>query len=394
MRASPAHQVEDGPARLTEGKARLVLPGRTGAGSVFYNPRMSLNRDLAILFAQSYFARSRHLRVCDPMCGSGVRAVRYLLELPHASNVVGADRDPIAVKTALAAVRLNGLEDMISIVESDANLLLSNHGTDRFDLVDLDPFGSPAPFFESALRATIDDGVIAATATDMGPLTGARASACLRKYGVTSTRTEFGKEVAARTLVGCLAGIAVRLNLGVNIVFTHVSDHYARVYAAVTKGKPQANCSTKSLGFLEYCAGCLRRDLRSSLQLIRIRCGDCGGRKVIIGPLWLGKLWNPYLVRRMIDNSPMLVSQRLSEIQMMLSRIGEECEASPFYYRTDALSARITVKPPRLEAVLDALQREGYTSTRTHFDPNGFRTDAPNLEVASVVRSLTNKPQA
>lgn len=325
------------------------------------------------------------------MSGSGVRAVRYMLELPNASIVVVGDKDQTAVKTTLATVRLNGLEDKISVVESDANLLLLNHETDRFDLVDLDPFGSPAPFFESTLRATVDGGVVAATATDMGPLTGARASACLRKYGVTPIRTEFEKEIAVRALVGCLAGIAGRLGLGVDIVFTHASDHYARIYAAIAKGKTQANVSTRSLGFVEYCRNCLRRDSHNSLQSIRTTCEDCGGREMIGGPYWLGKLCDRNVVIRMIEHCPRLVSSRLSEIQKMLSLIEEECEAPPFYYRTDLLSAKLTIKPPRLKTVLDALHGKGYKATRTHFDANGFRTDAPNLEVVSIMRSLANE---
>jgi len=390
MSADPATQVRNGLVHV-EGKARLRVSYGSGTPEAFYNPRMDLNRDLAILFAKSYFTPSRSIRVCDPMSASGVRAVRYMLELPHVSNVVASDKDPTAVNITRATLRLNGLEEKIQVVESDANLLLLSHKDDRFDLVDLDPFGSPAPFFESALRAALDGGVVAATATDMGPLTGARASACLRKYGVTPIRSEFEKELAARALAGCLAGIAGRLGLGVNIVFTHVSDHYARIYAAVAKGKTQANLSTKSLGFVEYCRDCLRRDSRESLHFIRTMCEDCGCRKTIGGPFWLGKLWDPNVVGRMIEHCPGLVSSRLSEIQKMLSYIEEECEAPSFYYRTDALSAKLAVKPPRVKTTLEVLRASGYIATKTHFDPSGFRTNAPNRDVASTLRSLANK---
>lgn len=391
MHSTRAPHAADDLLHVTEGKAKIIVSEEGNASRAFYNPRMNLNRDLAVLFAQSYFAPSRQLRVCDPMSASGVRAVRYMLELPNVPNLVAGDKDRSAVKTTLATARLNNLEDRISVVESDANLLLLNHEIDRFDLVDLDPFGSPAPFFESALRATVDGGVIAATATDMGPLTGARASACLRKYGVTAIRTGFEKEIAARALAGCLTEIAGRLGLGVDIAFTHASDHYARIYATVSKGKTKANISTRSLGFIEHCGNCLRRDAHDSLQSIRTTCEDCGGRKMIGGPYWIGKLWNSHVVRRMIKNCPQLESSRLSEIQEMLSCVEEECEASPFYYRTDVLSANLRIKPPRLKTLLDALHDNHYKATRTHFDPVGFRACASNLEVLSIARSLANE---
>lgn len=382
-----------GTSEVTEGRASLVPPPQTTAGKtgVFYNPKMSLNRDLAVLFASSYFPISRHLRVCDPMTGSGIRALRYVLESSNVMSVVAADKDPEVVEVAQRNIRLNRLEHKISVFESDANLFLLNHLEERFDLVDLDPFGSPAPFFESSLRATIDGGVIAATATDMGPLTGARASACFRKYAITPVRTEFEKEMAVRILASCLAIIAGRLELGINIVFSHASDHYARVYASIMKGKASANQSARSLGFLEYCPKCLGRNSRKTLELIRTTCEDCGTETKIGGPIWLGLLWDAGTVQRMVELTATLASSRLSEIQTILARIHEESKAPAFYYRTDRVSQKLGMKPPSMKGVLATLREAGFEATRTHFHPNGFRTDASNLELALILGSLAKK---
>jgi len=280
------------------------------------------------------------------------------------------------------------VQERVSVLESDANLLLLSHEAERFDLVDLDPFGSPAPFFDSAVRATQDGGVVAATATDMGPLTGARAAAGFRKYGVTLIKTEFEKEIAARTLAGCLAATAARIGLGVEIAFTHVIDHYARIYANITKGKKNANSSMKFLGFVEYCQSCLLRNSRNSLQSLCTTCESCGERKLIIGPVWTGKLWNPILVERMIKRTPLLVSNRLSEIQRLLSLIEEEDEAPAFHYRMDVLSAKLKMKPLKMQSFLGALRGNGYVATRSHFDPSAFRTNATSLEIAAIARSF------
>ncbi len=381
-----------GTVEIVEGKARLILPPHGGSNSdVFFNPRMGMNRDIAMLFALSHFFPSRQLRVCDPMTASGIRAVRYVLEAPNVLHVLASDSEPKPVETARRTVDLNGLTGKISIVQSEANLLLLNHVTERFDLVDLDPFGSPAPYFENTLRATVDGGVIAATATDMGPLTGARAPACIRRYGVRPVRSEFEKEMAIRILVACLVMIGGRLELGVEIAFSHASDHYARIYARVSKGRRSANLSAKSLGFLEYCPKCLRRSTQSKLELSGTSCVDCGGNTRIGGPFWVGPIWDPQTVDRMIEHTPRLQSPRLSEIQNILSCIGAEQNSSPFHYRTDAFARRVGCRPPALKQVLATLQEAGFESTKTHFSPNGFRTNAPCREIASLFQDLTKK---
>jgi len=382
--ALQAHQRTGTPGKHSEGRARLPLTPR----GVFYNPRMNLGRDFAVLFSASFFPEGKRLRICDAMTGSGVRAVRYMLESPNVARVVAADKNPEAVKAAKRTIRLNGLEKAVAVVESDANLLLLEHMQDRFDLVDLDPFGSPAPYLESALRAIADGGILAATATDMGPLTGARPAACFRKYGARAIRTEFEKEMAVRILAGCLAAIAGRLELGVEVVFAHASDHYARIYVALRKGKASANQSAKKLGFLEYCPKCLMRNSADSLGSIEMVCKCCGTQVEIGGPIWLGRLWDGGVVQRMVQRTPTLSSMRLSEIQMILSRIMEEADNSAFYYRTDAFARSLKIEPPGTARILEVLRKKGYQASRTHFDPIGFRTDMKIDELRALLRNL------
>ncbi|HKM75577.1 MAG TPA: tRNA (guanine(10)-N(2))-dimethyltransferase [Candidatus Bathyarchaeia archaeon] len=372
---------------ITEGKARLLLTEGYGKQEVFYNPKMNLNRDIAMLFARSHFPVWRHLRICDPMTASAVRAVRYVLEAPNVTSVIAADANPKSVQSAARMIELNDVGDKVSVVQEEANVLLISHMMDRFDLIDLDPYGSPAPFFENTLRATIDGGVIAASATDMAPLTGTRSAACFRKYGITPVRTEFEKEMAVRTLAANLAIVAGKLQLGVTLAFSHASDHYVRIYADVMKGKKAANESMKFLEFLKYCPGCLKRTHHSSLDQIEPVC-DCGSKVRVGGPFWFGPLWNISTIDRMSESCLMIESSRLSELQNLLDRIRGEAEAPALYYRVDFLSHVLRIRPPKISDVLTTLQEKKFSAVRTHFHPNGFRTDAPHQEVVSVVRAL------
>jgi tRNA (guanine26-N2/guanine27-N2)-dimethyltransferase len=354
---------------------------------------MSLNRDLAILFTISHFPKDRRLQLCDPMAGSGVRAVRYALETSNVASVVAADRQPEAAELARETVRLNDLENKISVIETDAYALLAKNPRERFDLIDLDPFGSPAPFFESALRATEAGGVLAATATDMGPLSGARPRACKRKYGVDPIRTEFEKEIALRTMTSALATTAAKLELGLNLAFAHATDHYARLYATVIKGRKAANESQRNLGFVTYCHKCLNRTTTPFLSFIRGKCDDCGSQTSVGGPFWLGPLWDRWTVSSMIQRTPLLLSSRLSEVQKTLSCIESELDSAPFYYTTDAAAAAFRTKPPSISTLLSSLREIGYHASRTHFNSSGFRTDAPTQELTSLFRTLTSESQ-
>ena len=51
-------------------------------------------------------------------------------------------------------------------VTADANDIMYGHrGVDRFDVVDLDPFGSSAIFLDSAVQAVGDGGLLCVTCT-------------------------------------------------------------------------------------------------------------------------------------------------------------------------------------------------------------------------------------
>lgn len=374
---------------VAEGRAKLHFDFDD---HVFYNPKMAMNRDIAVLFVKSYFNSSR-IRICDPMTASGVRAVRYLLECQNVEGVTLSDKDAEAVRLAEETIQLNQLKERASIVHGDANMILSNYSENKFDLIDLDPFGTPAPFFETSLRAITSGGILAATATDMAPLTGVRSAACFRKYNVKAFRTEFEKEVAVRVLATSLGFTSGRLELGLQVLFAHASDHYARIYVKVTKGKHASNDSMKSIGYLEYCSVCFHRAPRKSVDEIQLRCEVCGSKSKILGPIWLDSIWDTELVHRMSNFASVIRSSQLSKLHRLLERIEGEVKAPPFYYRVDRIADRIAANPPKVQRIVSELRLKGYNATLTHFHPNGFRTNAPDEMIRRSILRLAEKAQ-
>jgi tRNA (guanine26-N2/guanine27-N2)-dimethyltransferase len=228
----------------------------------------------------------------------------------------------------------------------------------------------------------------------MGPLSGARPTACLRKYGVSAVRTEFEKEIAVRALASCLLANASRVELGIDIAFSHATDHYARLYAVVNKGRNAANQSLANLGYLTYCPNCLSRNEASSISLVQTLCVSCGAPTRIGGPIWLGPLWDRATVETMIRRTPALNSSRLSEVQKLLSIIQEEIDSPRFYYTTDSIASVYGIKPPSVASLIKSLRNDGHRATRTHFKPTGFRTNASLPTVLASFRKISEKSQS
>ena len=97
---------------------------------------------------------------------------------------------------------------------------------ERGSIVDIDPFGSPAAFFDCGIRATMHGGILSVAATDLQVLNGLFQSACKRKYGGIPVRAEYGNEMAIRLVLGCLRMVAARLGVEVEPMFVESDMHY------------------------------------------------------------------------------------------------------------------------------------------------------------------------
>ncbi len=205
--------VADFPSEIIkEGKIQVLVPNLKAYGvipsdyapskaPVFYNPVMEFNRDLTVLAFRAYQKMVDHeVSICEPLTSQGIRGIRYAVEVDAVTRVVASDINHHAYELAQHNIELNKLQDKITLKYCDANRVLSSNASPkkRFDIVDLDPFGTPVPYLDSAFRALKNKGLIAATATDLAPLCGVHAKACLRKYGGKPIRTEYCHEVAVR----------------------------------------------------------------------------------------------------------------------------------------------------------------------------------------------------
>ena len=389
----PVEEVQEGAAKLliptiARGEGEPLDHARSRA-AVFYNPLMRLNRDTAVLAASVLGDRlGRPVEACEPMCGCGVRGVRLVLEA-GAKKVTMGDLNPSGVQISEENARRNGVADRLSVRFMDANLMLNIHSSpmNRFDYVDIDPFGSPSEFLDSTVRATRDGGVIALTATDMAPLCGVSPTACLRKYGGKPLRTVYTHEVALRLLVGAAVRAAAIHEMGVKPVFGYYADHYIRVYITLKHSAKPADASLAEMGYIVHCPRCLHREAVKGAYLKASRnCPACGGPMVVGGPMWLGDLADDAFTREILSKA-VKVGGWEPRLIHLIETIRGEIGLPPTYYHLDEFSSRAGKSSLNSEEVMSKLAEAGFRAKHTHFDPRGIRTTATAADLTNVIKA-------
>jgi tRNA (guanine26-N2/guanine27-N2)-dimethyltransferase len=393
----PVETVKEGKVRVSVPKLQAFVKEPSeyapSKAPVFYNPVMEFNRDLSVLALQTYQRRvNREISVCEPLTSSGIRGIRFATEIHGIKNVLIGDINERAFKLAKQNVQLNNLQDQIAVKHKDANCLLSCHSAPRkrFDVVDIDPFGSPVPYLDSAIRALRNTGLLAVTATDLAPLCGVHPKACIRKYGGKPLRTEYCHELAVRLLTGCVATLAAKHDIGIRVVFSHSSDHYVRVYAETGYGAKKADESVKNLGYILHCFNCLHRETAASAFSKNIeKCPECGSRMDFAGPLWLGRILDKQFCESMTKENMQRAFRSSFRISKLMSLARDEAEAPLTYYIIDKVSSKLSLHVPSVATMLKLLLEKGFQAVPTHFNSRGIRTNAPALTMQNFVKSLT-----
>ncbi len=360
---------------------------------VFYNPAMELNRDLAVLALQAYQRMiQRELVACEPLAGCGIRGIRLAAEVEGVLKIFMNDISSEAAKLADFNVKFNKLAEKIFVANEDANLLLSRYAAPRrrFDCVDIDPFGSPVPYLDSALRALRNNGLIMLTATDMAPLCGVHPKSCLRKYGGKPLRTEYCHELSARLLIGCLASLAAKHDIGVNPIFTYSAYNYVRSTSTVNYGAKQADKSLQNMGYILHCFSCFHRDTQKGISApVKRDCPECGSRLQIAGPLWLGPLWDQQFCINMKNEAEGRNFRLTTIILKLISQVLAEIEAPTTYYVVDKICDKFNLPVPSLSEVMAELIKAEYRAVATHFNKKAIRTNAQADQIREIISMLT-----
>ena len=378
---------------VKEGLAELELPEderldnqlgpqRAGGKMVFYNPAARPSRDFTVLMMRALRAPPKGWRMLDGLCGSGVRGLRVALEVENVAEVVLNDGDDAAVALAQRQVERLGLKNVRTSGRSLESALSDSSW--RFDLIDIDPFGSPLRFFPSAAQRVARPGYIAATATDLAALCGVFAHTCVRRYGALPLRNEWKKETAARILLGAIARACGAIEREVEPVATFCTQHFVRVMVRLRRGHLSEQRAGANLGFIMCDPAGLERPRVVKLHDVLDGKGLAG--QAVAGPLWVGELHDPEVLARVAP--PEWITPRSAAAKFVALAPGE-LGLPPWHFSLDQAARRLKGSPPPTVHAVEALRAQGFKAARTHFDSKGVKTDAAPSDLLAVVSAFT-----
>lgn len=339
-----------------EGKAHIKK-----TKNVFLNPEMRICRDISVAVVEDWPKKGN---VIDCMCATGIRGIRYALEA-GAGNVWFLDANEEAIKDVRKNAKANGVKG--KFVVSDANQFFFST-REKFDVIEIDPFGTPAPYFFAAVRAAERRAMISATATDTAVLCGAHTG-CEKIYNSVPAHTDNCKEIGLRILLGKLARDAAQWNFRIKPLVSLSSKHFMKVFVGLEWGAKFSDRSAmQALGSFSYCEKCFYRSYGW-----KEKC-ECGTKMKHAGPLWAGTLFTK------------MPKSEYKEADKLLQRMGEEkaLQNYPFYHLHN-ICAKLKVSIPSFEKLFERIKKKGYGCSRTHIEDKGFRTDMPIKEILEVL---------
>ena len=354
---------------VTEGAVEVEVPEGAGdavTADLFFNPVQELNRDLTVAALRAYREdEPRASTYLDANAATGVRGVRAAADGWDATL---CDVDPDAVERSRANLARNDLDG--EVVHRDANALMHER---HFDVVDVDPFGTPMPFADAACRAAT--GLLCVTATDTAPLCGAHFHSGVRSYWTVPRNTEYHAEMGVRVLLSALVRTAARYDLAATPVCTHATKHYVRTYLRLDSGARAADDRVDELGYVHHCEHCLHRDHEYGLIAHPPEwCPACGEGVQTAGPIWLGETADDDFLAA-VANAVDDEMGTAEEARSLLDTLRAEL-ATPTHYDQHRLCKRWGRSANSMDEFLDRLRAAGYEASRTHYGGTTFKTPA------------------
>ncbi|KEH25136.1 N(2),N(2)-dimethylguanosine tRNA methyltransferase, putative [Medicago truncatula] len=344
-------------------------------------------------------------RVLEALSASGLRALRYAREIEGIGQVVALDNDPASVEACRRNIKFNG-SVAVSKVEShlaDARVYMLENPK-KFDVVDLDPYGSPSVFLDSAVQSVADGGILMCTATDMAVLCGSNGEVCYSKYGSYPTRGKYIHEMALRIVLASIESHANRYKRYIVPVLSFQKDFYLRVFVRIYTSASAMKETPLKLSYLYQCTGCdsfhlqpLGRTISKNTSVRHLpgygpavpqECTDCGRKFIMGGPIWSAPIHDQEWVASIIEDVNRMKSSypAYEHISAILNTISEELPDVPLFLSLHNLSSTLKCTSPSAVIFRSAVINAGYRISRTHVCAIGLKTDAPMSVIWDIMR--------
>nr|XP_022916362.1 probable tRNA (guanine(26)-N(2))-dimethyltransferase isoform X1 [Onthophagus taurus]XP_022916363.1 probable tRNA (guanine(26)-N(2))-dimethyltransferase isoform X1 [Onthophagus taurus]XP_022916364.1 probable tRNA (guanine(26)-N(2))-dimethyltransferase isoform X1 [Onthophagus taurus]XP_022916365.1 probable tRNA (guanine(26)-N(2))-dimethyltransferase isoform X1 [Onthophagus taurus]XP_022916366.1 probable tRNA (guanine(26)-N(2))-dimethyltransferase isoform X1 [Onthophagus taurus]XP_022916367.1 len=411
---------------ITEGKASVKTSGK-----VFYNPVQEFNRDLSIAVLTAFVKnfktgkekarknaeinvilnKSNHdvgvknedgIVILEALSATGLRSIRYAKEIGGIKEIIANDISQKAVESIKENILENNVADLVTASFNDATMLMYQHRIDQFDAIDLDPYGCPSIFLDSAIQSIKNGGILLVTATDMAVLAGNSPETCYSKYGSISLRIKSCHEMALRILLQCIESHANRYGKYIEPLLSISADFYVRVFVRVFESAHKCKYTLSKLSTVYHCGGCgsfelqplgvIRKNEKNGQDKFCLptwggvgeKCVHCGHSYHVGGPIWSAPIHDKNFVRLVLDNAPNELGT-YKRIKGILSVVLEELD-DPLYYTLDKLAGTLHVEVPPMLTVRSAILNAGFKVSYTHGNKYSIKTDAPGKVIWDIMR--------
>ncbi|KAJ6790167.1 hypothetical protein PWT90_08434 [Aphanocladium album] len=378
-------------------------------------------------------------KMLDALSASGLRALRYARELPFVTSITANDLSASAAKSIKQNVKHNNVEDIVSVTNGDAlavmyrtiaDSLANGEGSkpwkksSKYDVIDLDPYGTAAPFFDAAVQAVRDDGgLLCITCTDSAVWAGhAYCEKAFSLYGGTPIHGMHSHEAGLRLIINAVATSAARYGLTIEPQLSLSIDFYTKVFIRITKS-PQAVkfLGSKTMVVHSCDSGCGAWETQYLMRAKAVPnkkgngayykygmalgaadqlCKHCGTKMHVNGPMYGGQIHSREFIERLLKQIPEAdksVYGTLPRLEGMLQNALEELipgpeetapverrdkeyakiDHYPFFVIPGKLASTVSCATPGDDMFRGALKHLGYMAGRSHCRPGSIKTDAP-----------------
>ncbi|PKI84898.1 methylamine--glutamate N-methyltransferase [Malassezia vespertilionis] len=389
--------------------------------------------------------RDYKFNALEALSATGLRSIRYAKEIPLLGSIVANDLSKTAVDAMRRNLALNfppgrqleawsfvavpDAKDVpseehesqaptihpdckVHANQGDAIALMYQHRDPpkRFDMIDLDPYGSAAPFLDAAVQSVADGGLLCITCTDLAVLAGHNyPEKCWSLYGGVSVKAEYSHEVALRLVLHAIAQAAGRYGRYIQPMLSLSIDFYLRVFVRVWSRPETVKLNAAKTGLVYTCSKCSNFHIQpmgrtthsqsatggthlkfgsASGPPTDMKCAECGGSFHVGGPMWFGALHDPAFCTELLqtlDSGEHKVGTE-ARIRGMVNTARDELDA-PFYFHPAKVAGLFHCTSPALAPVVQALLNAGFQASRSHCVAGSIKTDAPRTEVHDLFRT-------
>ena len=247
----------------------------------------------------------------------------------------------------------------------------------KYDVIDLDPYGTAVPFLDAAIQALNDGGLLCVTCTDAGVFASCGyVEKTYSLYGGLPIKGLHSHEAGLRLILNAIATAAGKYGVAIEPLLSLSIDYYARVFVRVRRSPAEVKFLAGKTMLVHQCdSGCGAWQpqflARHTAQQGRDNykhgagqssgdrnCPHCGFKTHVAGPMWGGPIHNPYFIERVLAALPGAdkdVYHTTARIEGMLTSALDELDVLPpaAFETKDAAATSAPLIPSMPPHVLD-----------------------------------------